>query len=39
MLETLTRRLTTILLPWAQIQFVQLLPDTGSDDALSFVRE
>jgi hypothetical protein len=39
MLDNLKAGVVTILLPWPQIQFVQLLPDTGSDEALSFVRE
>lgn len=39
MLESLREGVTTVLLPWSQIQFIQLLPDTGVEDALSFVRE
>lgn len=39
LLETLREGVTTILLPWAQIQFIEMLPDTGIADALSFVRE
>ncbi len=30
---------TTILVSWHQISYMQLLPDTGSDMPISFVRE
>ena len=30
---------TTILIPWHQIAFVQVLPGSGIDEVIGFVRE
>jgi hypothetical protein len=30
---------TTILIPWHQIMFVQLLPGSGIEEVIGFVRE
>ncbi len=39
LLDALREGVTTVLLPWSQIQFVQLLSIAGIDETLSFVRE
>ncbi len=39
MLESVEEGVATILISWHQVLFVQLLPGTGSDMPISFVRE
>jgi hypothetical protein len=39
MLAPLREGVATILLPWQRIEYVELLPDTGIEEVLSFIRE